>query len=186
MDERLKPPRPPGSYAQVRADEEEPLFGWTLDSVVCTLREFCGRRHPELGSAAPGDDARSGYHRVRQTRIETALQKDRWEKPGLPQWVFDLWLPHWQRGAPATATTLPSQRAPADARSPASQSDVAPDKTGRLFLPALSARTRRQPGYVGQQRHRLTSTREMGPSASITTARGSLLWERRGPVTSLA
>ena len=104
MDERLKP-RPPGSYAQVRADEEEPLFGWTLDSVVCALREFCAGDIEAGEGAAPGDDARSGYRGVRRDANRDRAPEGSMVGPKeCPQWVLTCGCSTGKRRS-ATATT---------------------------------------------------------------------------------
>jgi hypothetical protein len=98
IDRRLLPRNPPGSHTQVRADESDPAWGWTLDDVVAYLKMFAD------GDIAAGEQLRLAMMRDSviaecvETRVEIALQKDRWwEKPEeCPQWFFDLWVKNWQ------------------------------------------------------------------------------------------
>ena len=188
MDERLKPPRPPGSYAQVRADEEEPLFGWTLDSVVCALREFCA------GDIEAGEALRLAMMRdpviteCVETRIETALQKDRWwEKPkDCPHWVFDLWLQHWQEALSYGDHYQVSEHRLMLGLGVTNQT-WRPDKTGRLFLPTLYRKDPSNLEYVetngvyGYDFHARDETFCVDNDGARF-----LLWERKGARSHLA
>lgn len=138
IDPRLKPPVPPGSYAQVRADEEQPLWGWTLDDVVRYLQSFAD------GDIAAGEALRLAMMRDSviaecvETRCETALQKDRWwEKPDeCPDWVFELWLKHWQDALGYGDHQRVTEQRLLLGLGVTNQT-WRPEKSGRLFMPTL-------------------------------------------------
>ena len=92
-------PAYPGSYFQLRDNETEAYFGWTIDSVTDALKSFCDgdlESGAELAMAMLRDTEIAGCI---ETRAETCVQLDRWwEKPkDCPQWIFDVWVDHWAR-----------------------------------------------------------------------------------------
>lgn len=146
IDRRLLPRNPPGSHTQVRADESDPAWGWTLDDVVAYLKMFAD------GDIAAGEQLRLAMMRDSviaecvETRVEIALQKDRWwEKPEeCPQWFFDLWVKNWQE-----ALSYGDQQQIGEYRLMLglglTNQTWRPEKSGRLWMPTLY---RKDPGNL--------------------------------------
>lgn len=188
MDPRLSPPRPPGSHVQVRADEEDPAWGWTLDDVVCSLRQFCA------GDIQAGEELRLAMMRdpviaeCVETRTETALQKDRWwEKPTeCPQWVFDLWVKHW-KGALGYGDHQQILEHRLMLGLGITNETWKPERSGRLWMPTLYRKDPSNLEYVetdGVYNYEFRA-RDQTYCVDNDGAR-FLLWERKGHRSHLA
>ena len=188
LDPRAHPNAPPGSHAQVQADESDPLWGWTLDDVVDALRRFCD------GEIEIGEQLRLAMLRdpviaeCVETRVETALQKDRWweRPPECPEWFFDAWVKHWPQ-----AIGYGDLRALHEIRlmlgvGPTNQT-WRPERTGKLWVPTLY---RKDPGNLDYTETNGVYGWRYHARAKIYDVDNDgarfLLWERKGARSHLA
>lgn len=172
----------------MQADESDPLWGWTLDDVVDALRRFC------YGEIEIGEQLRLAMMRdpviaeCVETRVETALQKDRWweRPPECPEWFFDAWLKHWPQ-----AIGFGDLRALHEIRLMLgvgiTNDTWRPERTGKLWMPTLY---RKDPGNLeyaetngvyGWRYHARGETYDVDNDGARF-----LLWERKGARSHLA
>lgn len=137
----------PESFIPAKEQQEDPVWGWTMQTLQLKLQDFCA------GDIAAGQEIYQAMlrdslisHGV-ETRAEMLAQlPKRWEKPeGCPGWYFDMWVGEYHRRI-LTASHL-IQQAQRRLLIGVAPDNVTwtPDRTGTIWLPNLHTK---EPGNL--------------------------------------
>ena len=145
-DQRLTPFHLPESYLQIRENELDPIWGWTVERMQSNLISHA------QGDVAAGQELKMAMMRDPiiagdvETRAETLVQLAQWwERPAeLPQWAFDLWVEHWAKCLSSSDREEIAENRLMLGVTPTNPT-WAPDRTGRLWLPTLHTK---EPGNL--------------------------------------